>query len=89
MPGLRAYLLAPAVFPQIFPFPLRIWGFPPETLLDMPQLWTLALHALHLVTHHHVDNSPIQAIAVDIQPAGSQWGPLSDRTAGPQPMTES
>lgn len=56
----------------------------------MPQLWALFLHP---VTHHHVDNSPIQAIVVDIQTLGSQSGPLSDRTAGPgpgpEPMTES
>lgn len=52
----------------------------------MPQLRTLARH---LVTRYHVDNSPIQATVVDIQIAGSQWWPLSDRTAGPEPMTES
>lgn len=56
----------------------------------MPQLWMLVLRR---VTHHHVDNSPIQAIVVDIQTLGSQSGPLSDRTAGlgpgREPMTES
>ena len=45
------------------------------------------------MTHHHVDNSPIQAIVVAIQTAGIQNGPLSDRTAGLdhglEPMTES
>lgn len=59
-------MAVPSAFPRIFP--LRSGDSPTEALLDMPQLWTLALH---LVTHHHVYNSPIQAIVVDIQTAGS------------------
>lgn len=90
-PHLPAQLLAVTAVTAIpalpFPrFPLRSG----DSRSTCPQLWTLILRP---VTHHHVDNSPTEAIVVNIQTPGSQSGPSRivrpDLGPGPEPMTES